>query len=150
MSLALLLHLAAVMIWVGGMFFTLFVLRPAATATLQPPQRLPLFAATLGQFFPWVIAAIVVILGTGFYLIAAMGGFRAAGGHVHAMMALGILMMLIFVHLRVVSYRRLQRAVAAQSWPDAGAVMASIRLFVLINVALGFITVAIAVLGHRL
>jgi len=148
MSLALFFHLLAVVIWVGGMFFALAALRPAATATLQPPQRLPLFATTLAHFFVWVTVAIVVILITGFYLIATLGGFRAAGTHVHAMMTLGIVMMLIFVHVRVVSYRRLQAAVARQSWPDAGAAMASVRRFVSINLVLGVLTIAVAVLGR--
>src|SRR5437763_7012118 len=150
MSVALLLHLVAVTVWVGGMFFTLAALRPAASATLQPAQRLPLFAATLSHFFLWVTAAIVIILGTGFYLIAALGGFRAAGHHVHTMMLLGILMMLIFVHVRVVSFRRLQRAIAAENWPDAATAMGSIRKFVTINLLLGFITMAVAVLGRGL
>lgn len=150
MSLALLFHLLAVVIWVGGMFFALVALRPAAIATLQPPQRLPLFAAALTHFFLWVTVAIVVILASGFYLIAALGGFRAAGTHVHAMMTLGIVMMLIFVHIRVVSYRRLQAAVATQSWPDAGAAMGSVRRFVSINLVLGVVTVAVAVLGRGL
>jgi uncharacterized membrane protein len=150
MSLAVLLHLLGVILWVGGMFFALAALRPAAMKTLQPPQRLPLFAAALGHFFVWVVIAIVVILASGFYLVAAMGGLRAAGVHVHAMLTLGIVMMLLFIHVRVVSYRRLQRAVSAQAWPDAGAALASIRRFVSINLVLGVATVAVAVLGRRL
>jgi uncharacterized membrane protein len=150
MSIALLFHLLAVVIWVGGMFFALMALRPAAVTTLQPPQRLPLFAATLAYFFKWVTGAIVVILVTGFYLIAMLGGIRAVGTYIHAMMTLGIVMMLIFVHLRVVSYRRLQAAVATQSWPDAGAAMASVRRFVWINLGFGVVTIAVAVLGRGL
>lgn len=147
MSLALLLHVLAVVIWVGGMFFMYTALRPAVMI-LEPPQRLPLLAATLGRFFAWVSGAVVVILGTGLYLIGAMGGFRAVGTYVHVMMMLGIVMMLIFVHIRVVAYRRLKAAVAMLSWPDAGAAMASIRKYVLVNLLLGLATVAVAVLGR--
>jgi len=50
-ELWLFLHFAAVVVWIGGMVFAHFCLRPAALATLQPPQRLPLMAAALGRFF---------------------------------------------------------------------------------------------------
>jgi uncharacterized membrane protein len=150
MSFALLLHLLAVIVWVGGMFFAHVALRPAAAATLDPPQRQPLFAATLGHFFRWVTVAIVVLLATGGYLIVALGGMRAAGAHVHAMLGLGVLMMLIFGHIRFVSYRRLQAAVAARNWPGAGTAMGNIRKYVLVNLVLGALTVTVAVLGRGL
>ncbi len=148
MSIALLLHLSAVIVWVGGMFFALAALRPAAMATLDPPQRLPLLAATLGQFFRWVSLAIVLLLCTGAYLIVTMGGMRVVGPYVHAMIGLGVLMMLIFGHIRFASYRRLQAAVAAHAWPEACAAMGSVRKLVLVNLVLGAITVVIAVLGR--
>jgi len=48
-----LLHVLASVIWVGGMFFAHQCLRPAAIATLDPPQRLALWRAVFGRFFPW-------------------------------------------------------------------------------------------------
>ena len=38
----LLVHLLATVVWVGGMFFALFRLRPAAIAVLPPLQRIRL------------------------------------------------------------------------------------------------------------
>ena len=38
------LHIAAAIVWLGGIVFMLFALRPAA-AQLAPPQRLPLPAS---------------------------------------------------------------------------------------------------------
>jgi uncharacterized membrane protein len=49
--LLVLIHLLAVIVWIGGMFFAHVCLRPVAAAQLQPPQRLPLLAAILGRFF---------------------------------------------------------------------------------------------------
>ena len=40
-SILLLLHLSGVIVWVGGMFFAHFCLRPVAALQLPPPQRLP-------------------------------------------------------------------------------------------------------------
>ncbi len=63
--IALLLHVLSVVVWVGGMFFAYMALRPAAVQTLEPPQRLPLWAATFDRFFPWVWLAVTLILGSG-------------------------------------------------------------------------------------
>jgi len=149
MSIALLLHVFAVVVWVGGMFFAHVALRPAAAATLEPPQRLTLMAAALARFFAWVAVSIAVLLVTGFALIAALGGFAAVGGAVHAMAGIGVVMTLIFVELRLRPYRRLRAAVAAKAWADAGAALAGVRQRVAVNLVLGIVTIAVAVLGQR-
>ncbi|WP_265945652.1 hypothetical protein [Dechloromonas sp. A34] len=72
-SILLLLHLSGVIVWIGGMFFAQFCLRPVAASQLPPPQRLPLLAAVLGRFFTAVALSIVAILGSGFASMAATG-----------------------------------------------------------------------------
>ena len=74
MGSAVLLHVIAVVIWVGGMFFAYMFLRPAAAAQLEPPARLTLWAGVFSNFFPWVWSCIVVILATGFWMIFAVFG----------------------------------------------------------------------------
>jgi uncharacterized membrane protein len=44
------LHFRAANVWMGGVSFMLFPLRPAALA-LPPPQRLPMMAQVPGRFF---------------------------------------------------------------------------------------------------
>jgi uncharacterized membrane protein len=95
MALLNLIHLLAVLIWVGGMFFAHVVLRPAAAETLDPPQRLKLMDAVFRRFFKWVWGAVGAILVTGFYLIFLHGGFAHVAVHVHIMLALGLAMMAI-------------------------------------------------------
>jgi uncharacterized membrane protein len=142
----LFLHLLSVSIWIGGMFFALFCLRPAATQLLEPQQRLPLLHAALGRFFPWVTAAIALILISGVGVMARVGFGDAPKGW-HFMMASGIAMMLIFGHVYGAGYRRLGRAVAAADWPAAGVAMNGIRRLVTVNFALGVVTIAFATLG---
>ncbi len=74
------------------MFFALIVLRPAS-GPLDPGVRLALWLRVFSGFFPWVFAAIGLLLISGFTLL--LGGY-AGGPHVHAMITIGILMMLIF------------------------------------------------------
>ena len=149
MASAVLLHVIASVIWVGGMFFAYMVLRPVAAGQLEPPQRLPLWAGVFGRFFPWVWASIVVILASGFWIIfAVFGGMANVGMHVHLMLTLGILMMLIFLHVFFAPYGRLKRAVAAQDWPAGGKALAQIRVLVGINTLLGIVTIAIGAGGR--
>lgn len=147
MSIARWLHLLGVVVWVGGMFFAHMALRPSAQA-LPPPQRLPLLAATLSRFLDWVGVAVVVILASGTAMIVLMGGFRAVNGSVHTMTALGVVMMLIYGHIKFGHLRRLRAAVAAGEWEVGGAAMGQVRKLIAVNLALGLATLTIAVLGR--
>ena len=144
---AVLLHVLSVVIWVGGMFFAYMALRPAAVQTLEPPLRLPLWAATFDRFFPWVWVSVLTLLGSGLYLIAQMGGFGAVGLYVHAMFALGIVMMLIFGHVFFAPFKKLKMGVAAQEWKAAGAALSQIRILVGINLSIGLVNISVVLIG---
>lgn len=137
----LFLHLAGAIFWLGGMAFMLMALRPALHAQLQPPVRLPLAVAVLKRFFPTVIASIALLLASGVWLLLQARGAQAPAGW-HAMAGIGILMMLIFGHIFFAPWRRLQRAVAAQDWPEGGKRMNQVTLLVKVNFALGWIAIA--------
>jgi len=151
MALLVVLHVLAAVVWVGGMVFAYTFLRPVAGAQLEPPARLTLWAGVFGRFFPWVWASVLVLLGTGFYMIfGLLGGMGGVGLYVHVMLVLGIVMMAIFLHVYFAPYGRLKRAVAAQDWPAGGKALAQIRTFVGINTLLGLLTVAVAAGGGYL
>ncbi len=146
MKLALLLHLLGAVAWIGGMFFAYFALRPAAT-TLEPAQRLPLWAATLERFFRWVWAAIALILGSGFYMLTVMGGSGRVPLNIHIMLYVGLLMSLIFVYVFFLPFPALKRALAAQDWKAGAAALNAIRKAVAVNLALGLLNLGIATIG---
>ncbi|MDF2181866.1 CopD family protein [Neptuniibacter sp. CAU 1671] len=150
MSIALSLHLLSAVIWVGGMFFAYFALRPAAVETLEPPARLTLWVAVFNRFFKWVWLAVALLILTGHGMIALYGGFGHVGTHVHIMLGTGYLMMAIFAHLFFAPFKRLKLAVSESRWPDAGAQLNLIRKIVAINLTLGIITVLIASGGRYL
>lgn len=164
-AVLLFLHVLAVVIWVGGMFVMHFAVRPSAVELLEPPQRLPMMAATLRRFFNWVIVAVVVTLATGLLMFVGIGmgagamaqgknafveGMRLAHVSIHTMFALGLVMMAIFAHIRTAPFRRLQRAVAAQDWPQAAGHLNQIRILVAVNLALGILTIATVTVGRAL
>lgn len=149
MGIAVLLHVLAVVVWVGGMFFAYMVLRPVAAGQLEPPARLTLWVGVFARFFPWVFAAIAVILVTGLWMVySVFGGFSAAALYINLMFWLGIVMMLIFFHVYFAPYRRLRAAVAQEDWPTGGSKLAQIRMLVGINTLLGLVVIAIGAGGR--
>jgi len=140
------LHVLASVVWVGGMFFAHQCLRPAAIATLDPPQRLALWCAVFGRFFPWVWAAVIVLILSGQAMILQMGGMAAVPLHVHVMLGIGYVMAAIYAYLYFLPYAAMKRSVAAGDWPAAGAALNRIRMLVGTNLTLGLITIALVFL----
>jgi len=147
MAMSKLIHLLAALIWVGGMFFAYVVLRPAAVEVLEPPQRLRLWDAVFRRFFHWVWGAVGVLLVSGFYMIYLYGGFFSAPRHVHVMLALGLAMMAIYGYVFFACYAPFKLHVAKQQWKDAGGMLGKIRKLIAVNLALGMLTVCVAVIG---
>lgn len=140
------LHLIAVVVWVGGMFFAHHCLRPAVLA-LAPPQRLALMQAVLARFFGYVAIALLVLWASGLAMMIETG-FAAAPPTWHAMLGVALVMTVIFAVIRLDRFARFSSAVAASDWPAAGALLGAIRLLVLVNLWLGLFTIAIATLGR--
>lgn len=142
-----LIHVLAIVVWVGGMVFAHFFLRPAAQF-LEPPQRIRLMHGVLQRFFSAVLVVIVLVLATGLWMIGRVAKESVQAGLSFnmpldwmIMATLGILMMAIFGHIRFALFKRLTRAVAASDWPAGGAALASIRTWVGINLAIGVVII---------
>jgi uncharacterized membrane protein len=147
-TIALSLHALAAAVWVGGMFFALLALRPA-TLQLEPPARLALWSGVLGRFFGWVMAAIALLLATGYGMVFGVyAGFSGIGRHVHIMQGIGIIMMLLFFHLYFAPWRRFRAALARQDHAAAAAQLIQIRWIVTANLLLGLLTVAVGSSGR--
>ncbi|WP_382322170.1 CopD family protein [Hydrogenophaga sp. UC242_53] len=147
-----LIHVLAVILWVGGMAFAHFFLRPSVQA-LEPPVRLRLLQAVMKRFFSVVLWASLVVLATGLWMIGRTAKETVQAGLAFnmpldwtIMATLGIVMILIFGHIRFALFRRLTRAVAASDWPAAGAAMASIRSWVFVNLCIGVVIVCVTLL----
>jgi uncharacterized membrane protein len=141
----LLLHLLGVIVWVGGMFFAYFCLRPAAASTLDPAQRLPLWNSTFARFLRYAALAVVAILVSGSAMLAQVGMRNAPLGW-HVMLGLGLLMSLVFVYVYAYLYPMLRSACQAADWPAAARALDRIRHMVAVNLGLSLLTVLAALL----
>ena len=147
MAIALFLHVISDVIWIGGMFLAYVCVRPAAIEALDPPQRLRLWTGIFRRFFPWVWAAVILILGSGFFMMNALG---AVPKFVIIMTVIGVIMSAIFLHIYFAPFGRLKRAVAAEDWKSGGAALNQIRILVGTNLALGLTNIVVAILGRWL
>lgn len=149
MSLWIILHILAATLWVGGMLFAHFALRPSLAEQLEPPQRLRVWHAVLCRFFWRVWISVLVLHVSGYAMMfGEMGGMAGSPVYVHIMMGVGWIMTAIFAHITFGPFARLKKAVAAQDWPAGGAQMAQIRLWVTINMVLGITELAIGASGR--
>jgi uncharacterized membrane protein len=142
-----LLHLLAVFVWVGGMFFAHAVLRPSAIVVLEVEQRLRLWDAVLTRFFQWVWGAIGLLMITGFYMIYLHGGIAHVSPPIHLMLVLGLTMMVIYGYVFFACYVPMNVHVSKKSWSEAGAMLVKIRRLVSLNLLLGLFTICSAVIA---
>ena len=147
------IHLLGVIAWVGGMFFVISSLRPAAAA-LEPPQRVVLMRAALGRFLDVAGIAALLVLASGAWMIGTTTRTSVKAGigvtmpiDSLVMAALGLVMIAVYVWIRLGPWKRLRRAADAQAWADAAAALARIRALVVFNLVLAFVIVVVTRLG---
>lgn len=146
------LHVLCVMVWIGGMVFAHFFLRPAV-AELEPPARVRLMHAVFGRFFKAVLAASLLTMVSGVWMLGRVARQAVqSGGSFEMPLAwtlmtvLGVAMVAIFMHIRFALYKRLSAAVAASDWRAGGAALAQIRLWVSVNLGLGVLILGVTLL----
>jgi uncharacterized membrane protein len=146
--LALALHILGAIVWVGGMFAIYMCLRPAL-GTLEPPQRLRLMRVTFQKFFPWVWAAILLLLAGGYWMVfMTFGGMARIGLHVHLMQGIGWVMIALFAWLFHGPWLAFKRTVDASDWPEAGEKLDRIRQIISVNLPLGLIVAIVGATGR--
>ena len=145
-------HVLSIIVWIGGMVFAHFFLRPAL-AQIEPPVRLRLMHDVLGRFFRAVFIAALLTLASGVWMLGRVAKqVVQSGGSFDMplswtiMATLGVVMVAIFMHIRFALYKRLSRAVAASEWAAGGAAMAQIRTWVSINLGLGVLILLVTLM----
>lgn len=146
------LHVLSIVVWIGGMVFAHFFLRPALVQ-LEPPVRLRLMHEVLGRFFKAVLAASLLTLATGLWMLGRVAKqVVQSGGRFDMPLAwtfmavIGLAMVAIFMHIRFALYKRLGQAVAASDWAAGGAALGQIRQWVSVNLGLGLLVLLVTLM----
>jgi uncharacterized membrane protein len=140
-TLVLALHLLAVVTWVGGMAYTLLVLRPSL-GVLDPAARRSLHGETGRRFFLIIWHAMPLTLLTGWAMVLGVyGGFAALPMAVNIMQLMGLIMAVVFLVLFFGPWKRFRAAVGAEA---AITAIGGMRRLIAINLVLGAVTVVVA------
>lgn len=144
---AITLHVLAVIVWIGGMFFSFTALRPTLNS-LDTLTAARLWAGVLGRFLPWVWGAIAVILASGVYMVFnSYDGFAHVPWFVQFMMGVGLMMMAAMGHVTFAPFKRLKGAVARNDEAAAAKSMGQIRMIMAVTLALGVVVVIVIMSG---
>lgn len=136
----LFVHLAGVIVWVGGMFFAALCLHPSLAA-LAGKDRAVLMSGTLQRFLRYVTVAVVLIWASGLSMLAAAGVSPMPIGW-HLMIGIGLVMTLIFAYLYLALFRPASQAIERGEMTLVPALFGRIRTLVLVNLTLGALAVA--------
>jgi uncharacterized membrane protein len=147
-------HVSSIILWLGGMIFAHFFLRPAL-ATLAPPERLQLAHAVLGRFFAAVLWAASLTLISGVWMIGRVAKASVQSGGSFSMpltwtmmASLGVVMVALFGHIRFVLYPQFGAAVAAADWAQAADRLVRLRQWVGVNLVLGLAIIGVLYLSY--
>jgi uncharacterized membrane protein len=143
-AIAIVLHIIAINIWVGGTFFTVVVLNPPMTQ-LDASRQLPLADRVFRRFFTLIWLVMPVLIGTGGWMIYAIyGGLAATPVHVKIMALLGISMSVTFLLIFFGPYRRYQQSRQhADQQATSLSMMTYIRQLNILNMLLGICVVIV-------
>lgn len=145
-AIAIILHLIAINVWVGGMFFLVMVLGRAINK-LEQEQQLMVWASTLKYFFFWVWLAVLILLSSGIaMLVYRFHDFINAPAYVLVMACLGILMIILFLLMYFIFYQKFKSAIKSSMVESAIENLRVIRALGRINIVLG-LCVIIAIGG---
>jgi len=146
------IHVLSIVLWIGGMAFAHFFLRPAV-AQLEASVRLRLMHDVLGRFFQAVLVVSLLTLVSGVWMLGRVAKqVVQSGGSFEMPLAwtimavLGVVMVAIFMHIRFVLFKRLGQAVAASEWSVGAAAMAQIRRWVAFNLGTGVLVLFVSLM----
>jgi len=146
------IHVLSIVLWIGGMAFAHFFLRPAV-AQLEASVRLRLMHDVLGRFFQAVLVVSLLTLVSGVWMLGRVAKqVVQSGGSFEMPLAwtimavLGVVMVAIFMHIRFVLFKRLGQAVAASEWSVGAAAMAQIRRWVAFNLGTGILVLFVSLM----
>lgn len=145
-ALLLALHALGGMVWVGGTFFVLFVLRPGL-AFLDGPARLAVHKHVLDRFFfvIWLVMPAMLVSGIAMQYLF-YGGISSAPWPLNLMAVSGLAMSLVFVAVVLGPWKAFRKALAAENPAEAGAAVHQIRRLLVASLALAVLTTIVAML----
>jgi uncharacterized membrane protein len=142
-AIALILHLIAINVWVGGTFFAIVILG-RAIRNVDTSQQLKLWQLIFRRFFAWTWLAVFILLASGTWMVYGVyGGFESIPAYVMLMGLIALLMIVNYLFIYFVPYRQYRQLVQTDDIDSSLQKLTVIRFAGIINMVLGLCIVVI-------
>lgn len=142
-AIALILHLVAINVWVGGTFFAIVILG-RAIKNIAAAQQLLLWQLVLERFFTWAWVAVFILLTSGTWMVYSIyGGFDTIPVYIMLMGLIALLMISIFIYIYFFPYQQYKLLVQTNDVDSGIQKLAVIRFAGTINMILGLCVVVV-------
>lgn len=142
-AIALILHLVAINVWVGGTFFAIVILG-RAIKNIAAAQQLLLWQLVLERFFSWAWVAVFILLTSGTWMVYSIyGGFDTIPVYIMLMGLIALLMISVFIYIYFFPYQQYKLLVQTNDVDSCIQKLAVIRFAGTINMILGLCIVVV-------
>ena len=142
-AIALILHLVAINVWVGGTFFAIVILG-RAIKNIAAAQQLLLWQLVLERFFTWAWVAVFILLTSGTWMVYSIyGGFDTIPVYIMLMGLIALLMISVFIYIYFFPYQQYKLLVQTNDVDSCIQKLAVIRFAGTINMILGLCVVVV-------
>ena len=142
-AIALILHLVAINVWVGGTFFAIVILG-RAIKYMATAQQLLLWQLVLERFFIWAWVAVFILLTSGTWMVYSIyGGFDTIPVYIMLMGLIALLMISVFIYIYFFPYQQYKLLVQTNDVDSCVQKLAVIRFAGTINMILGLCVVVV-------
>ena len=142
-AIALILHLVAINVWVGGTFFAIVILG-RAIKNISAAQQLVLWQLVLQRFFNWAWIAVFILLISGTWMVYSIyGGFDTIPVYIMLMGLIALVMISVFIYIYFFPYQQYKLLVKTNDIDSCIQKLAVIRFAGTINMILGLCVVVV-------
>jgi len=142
-AIALILHLVAINVWVGGTFFAIVILG-RAIKNIEAAQQLLLWQLVLERFFTWAWVAVFILLTSGTWMVYSIyGGFDTIPVYIMLMGLIALLMISVFIYIYFFPYQQYKLLVQTNDVDSCIQKLAVIRFAGTVNMILGLCIVVV-------
>jgi uncharacterized membrane protein len=142
------LHILAIIVFLGGLFFASVVFQPL-TRGLDSETASSLWQPTLSRFFAWGWVSLLLILATGIGMVfLKFGGYSGAPMIHRGNMAIGIPAMALFVYVFFGPWQQYRRTTLRRDWTAAQKAITRVQVVMRIILVLGLIASAVSAVGR--
>jgi uncharacterized membrane protein len=148
MTIVFPLHILATIVFLGGLFFATFVVRPIARG-LDIETASLLWQRMLSRVFAPAWVSLLLILGTGIGMVfLKFGGFSGVPMIHRANMLIGIPAIALFAYVFFGPWRLYRRTISRRDWTAARSAITRVRVVIAIVLVLGVIASVVSAVGR--